>query len=141
MIRGTTSQFKFEIPYDFSDLKSVNVVFWQDGNDGPSEARKLPLILQYNKDDGGLPNSLSWSSESNQIVATFDPEQTARFMDDRTAKIQLSATTTSGIRFASEQQSITVYPIYEGMEFSDEDVAKPSPNDGYIILDGGIAKV
>ncbi len=131
MIRGTTAQFKFEIPYDWVDIKTANVIFWQDGNEGPTATRALPIIKTKTNND------LSWDAINKQVSVTFAPEETARFEDDRKAKIQLTATTNSDIRFASEQQLVTVYPIYGDDSFTDDDVILPS-EDGLILLDGGI---
>lgn len=127
MIRGTTAQFKFEIPYDWNTVANANVVFWQDGNDGPDETRPLPIRK--------IKGDCVWIASDKMVTVTLQPEETARFSDDRKAKVQLSATTFSGIRFASEQQDIVVYPIY--LDDVWEDVVPPSEDDGYAILDAG----
>lgn len=128
MIRGTTAQFKFQIPYDFNDLALVNVVFWQCNNNGPDENRPLPIVK--------IKEDCSWSAENKEITVVLQPEETARFLDDRKARVQLSATTESGIRFASSQQEITVYPIYNDSLFGD--IILPSESNGVIVLDGGV---
>lgn len=128
MIRGTTAQFKFQIPYDFNDLALVNVVFWQCNNNGPDESRPLPIIK--------IKEDCNWSAETKEITVVLQPEETARFLDDRKARVQLSATTESGIRFASSQQEITVYPIYNDSLFGD--IILPSESNGVIVLDGGV---
>lgn len=128
MIRGTTAQFKFQIPYDFYDLALVNVVFWQCNNNGPDESRPLPIVK--------IKEDCSWSAENKEITVVLQPEETARFLDDRKARVQLSATTESGIRFASSQQEITVYPIYNDSLFGD--IILPSESNGVIVLDGGV---
>lgn len=128
MIRGTTAQFKFQIPYDFYDLALVNVVFWQCNNNGPDESRPLPIVK--------IKEDCSWSAENKEITVVLQPEETARFLDDRKARVQFSATTESGIRFASSQQEITVYPIYNDSLFGD--IILPSESNGVIVLDGGV---
>lgn len=127
MIRGTTAQFKFKIPYSFDDIASVNVIFWQRGNNGPAEDRSLPIKK--------FINDCEWSEEKKEVTITLQPEETARFIDERKAYVQLSATTKSGIRFASPQQEITVYPIYNDSIWGD--VVPPSENNGVMILDAG----
>ena len=128
MIRGTTAQFRFETPYDFSQLDRLTIIFWQDGNTGPATNRPLP-ITKYKTD-------CRWSSTDNQIIVSLEPEETARFFDDRKAKVQMFATTTSNIRFGSDQQDITVYPAYSDDVW--EDVTPPSEEgDGYLLLDAG----
>lgn len=140
MIRGTTAQFAFDIPYDFSELEYVNIFFWQEDYYGPSESRALPIKLHYDANNADTDlEYLKWTTDNRRIVVTLIPEQTARFTCEKKAIVQLSATTKSGIRFASDQQIKTVYPIHDDCEFSDKDVVKPPEIDGYIILDGGNA--
>lgn len=128
MIRGTNAQFKFEIPYDFSELTYVNIMFWQDGNDGPDVNRPLPI--RKIKDD------CKWYAIDKQVVVDLSPEETARFVDDRKAKVQLSATTGTGIRFASKERIITVYPMYlDDPVFGD--ITPPTEIKELIIADGG----
>jgi hypothetical protein len=54
------------------------------------------------------------------------------------ARVQLSAKTLEGTRFASKQELITVYPIYDDSILGDD--IDPTPDDtdgdGWIILDG-----
>ena len=38
MIRGTTAQFKFKLPYAKNELQWITMKFWQPGNDGTTEA-------------------------------------------------------------------------------------------------------
>lgn len=127
VIRGTTKTFKFQIPYNFDDISNLNVTFWQEGYNGPADNRKLPIIK--------IKQDCRWSAENNEISVTLQPEETARFLDDRKAYTQLSATTESNLRFASLKEEITVYPIYNDSPFGD--VITPSESDGLIILDGG----
>ena len=37
MIRGSNAEFRFKLPYDFSDLDVVKITFWQDMYAGPSK--------------------------------------------------------------------------------------------------------
>lgn len=127
MIRGTTQTFKFQIPYDFNQISHLNVTFWQKGYNGPADNRKLPIIK--------IKSDCRWSTEDKEISVTLQPEETARFLDDRKAYAQLSATLESNLRFASRVQEITVYPIYNDSPFGD--IIMPSEDNGLTILDGG----
>lgn len=130
MIRGTTQAFKFQVPYDFTWEKAyVNVTFWQKGYNGPDKSRKLPIIKTR--------ANCSWSAQTKEISVTLNPEETARFSADRKAYAQLSVTTESNLRFASREQEITVYPIYNDSQLGD--MITPE-DDGTIVLDGGEIK-
>lgn len=134
MIRGTTAQFRFKVAYDidFDDNNTlVKVVFWQPGNDGPSIERALPIVKCIKNE------TCIWQADTQEIIVTLHPEETARFVDDRKAYVQLSVTTESGFRFASGQQLIKVYPMYSDSPLGDIVASDMSVLDGTIILDGG----
>lgn len=128
MIRGTTAQFKFEIPYDFTDIEYIKVVFWQPGNVGPEEGRPLPIVKCNKEND--------FVVEGHTIIVELQTEETARFVDTRKGYVQLSATTTNDIRFASKVQEFTVYPIYDDSPIGD--IVAPSTSNGevVVVLDG-----
>lgn len=128
MIRGTNAQFRFEIPYDFDDVEYIDILFWQDGNSGPSKNRPLPIVK--------IKSDCTWLESDKVIMVKLNPEETARFMDDRKARVQLSATTYSGIRFANKQHLITVEPLHDDLEIGDI-MPPPQIPEGYI-LDAGI---
>lgn len=129
MIRGTTQDFTFKMPYNYDDLSLITVVFWQHGYSGPEESRPLPIV-KYRDDCHVSQNS------NKEITVTLLPEETARFIDDRKAYVQLSGTTTSGARFAnSPPREITVYPLHR--DFVLGDIVPSSESNGLIILDGG----
>ena len=128
MIRGTNAQFKFNIPYDCSDLKIVKITFWQPGNKGISTDRPLPIIK--------LLSQCNFTDNPNEIAVTLNQEETLRFSDKYKAYVQLRATCKDGNTFASKQEQITVYPIYDDTVLGDD--IMPSPDDGgCIFLDGG----
>lgn len=129
MIQGTTQDFKFKMPYDYQDVPLITVVFWQNGNNGPEESRPLPII-KYHDDCKPSKNN------NKEITITLLPEETARFLDDRKAYVQLTGTTNSGIRFGnSPPKEITVYPICNDSVLGD--IVPSSESNGLIILDGG----
>lgn len=130
MIRGTTAQFKFSLPYDFSKLQAAKVVFWQPGNSG-SEEHPLPIYKSLNQ---------CYQTENpKELLVYLKQEETLRFSDKSKAYVQLSATTNEGSRFASHQELITVYPIYDDSILGDDVIPTPGEGDeeGLIILNGG----
>ena len=130
MIRGTTAQFKFQLPYKVSEVDVVKITFWQNNYYGPTESRPLPIV-----------KVLSQCSEvgTNELLVFLNKEETLRFSDDRKAYVQMQGKTKEGIAFASRQQSITVYPVYDDSVLDDEVIPTPGPNDDdFIVLDGSI---
>lgn len=130
MIRGTTAQFKFKLPYDYSDLNIVKITFWQNGNNGPDSTRPLPIIksLEQCSPSSNMPNELN---------VVLNQEETLRFSDKSKAYVQLRATSLDGTTFANKLQPITVYPLYDDSILGD--IVTPTPSDdGYSYFDGGI---
>lgn len=127
MIRGTTACFKFKMPYDYAQVSSVKIVFWQDHNNGPSESRPLPITK--------IKSQCFETNIRNELGVNLTPEETLRFSDERKAYVQLTGVA-NGLRFASHQQTFTVYPVRD--EDISEDNIIPTPDStGLIILDGG----
>jgi hypothetical protein len=128
MVRGTNAEFRWKLPYDFSELTLVEITFWQDNNSGPSSSRPLPIIkVRSQCHRGDKPNELS---------VTLNQEETLRFTEKRKAKVQLRAKTTTGVPFASKVQLITVYPIYNDSVLDDTILPTPPSEDELILLDG-----
>lgn len=127
MIRGTNAQFKFQLPYNYSELEKVKITFWQNDNDGPSLDRPLPIIK--------VLAQCSQTALPNEISVTLNQEETLRFVDDIKAYVQLRAMTIDGIPIASKESQITVYPIYDDSILGDEILPTPEPS-GWVILDG-----
>ena len=129
MIRGTTAQFKFLLPYNRNDISKATIVFWQDGNDGTAEA-PLPIYKS-------LEQCLT-TNNPREISVTLSKSETLRFSEERKACVQLTATTLEGTRFGSKQELITVYPIFDDSVLGDD--ITPTPGDdeesGWIVLDG-----
>jgi hypothetical protein len=129
MIRGTTAQFKFVLPYDRSQIEKATIVFWQDGNDGTAEA-PLPIYKS-------LEQCLA-TDNPREISVTLSKGETLRFSEKRKAYVQLTATTIEGTRFGSKQELITVYPIFDDSVLGDDITPTPGGEEenGWIILDG-----
>ena len=128
MIRGTTAQFKFKLPYIKGELSQAIIKFWQPNN--PSGL--LPITRTLN--DCGGPNN------AQELYVSLRPDETAMFSEKYKAKVQLRAThATSGTIFGSRPQLITVYPMND--EIIGEDPEAPDipveNEDGWVIFDGG----
>ena len=117
MIRGTDTQFDFNLPYQCSELQSIKITFWQKENKGPSALRPMPIVKTLEE----------CIIADKRLSVILDREETLRFSDKRKAYVQLVGTTLKNITFASPQQMITVYPICD--ESLDE-------NEEYVYLDG-----
>lgn len=131
MIRGTNAQFKFSLPYDYSELKTVKIVFWQPDNDGPSLDRPLPIIK--------VLGQCSPSNTPKELCVTLNQEETLRFSEERKAYVQLHAKTHEGIPIASREKIITVYPLYDDSILDDNILPTPDYDD-LIFLDGSTIK-
>lgn len=125
MIRGTTAQFKFHMPYPLSNLLWVTVKFWQPGNNG-SDVAPLPITKRLSNED---------LSQLEELVITLSPTETARFSDKLKARVQLRASATNGATFASKEQLIPVYPINDDIITDDPEWGEED-EEGYIVLDG-----
>ena len=124
MIRGTTAQFKFKLPYAYDDLSSLTIKFWQPGNQNDA----LP-ILKYKQHCAAL--------SENEIYVSLRPSETAAFSDRHRAKVQLIAKPNSGAPFGSKEHLITVYPMPDDIITDDVPVGPDYPTDQeWIILDG-----
>ena len=121
MIRGTTTAFKFKLPYPKEDLTWVTIKFWQENNPN----RLLPIVKRL--------KHCGTSEQPNEICVSLTAEETARFSEKCKAKAQLRGLhTSSGTVFGCKPHLIPVYPM------QDDDPILPGENeDGWIILDGG----
>ena len=124
MIRGTTAQFKFKLPYPKEELLWATIKFWQNDNTNPY----LPITKKLEHCDS--------PDDSNELYVSLTPDETIRFSEKRKAKVQMRAQhASSGAIFGNHVQLITVYPMND--DILDEDPTMPAENeDGWIILDG-----
>lgn len=124
MIRGTTAQFKFKLPYAKSELLWVTIKFWQQDNPSPY----LPITKKLENCDS--------PEGSTELYVSLTPDETIRFSEQRKAQVQLRGQhASSGTTFGNRTQLISVYPMND--EILDEDPTMPAENeDGWIILDG-----
>lgn len=127
MIRGTNAQFKFKLPYDYSEIEIARITFWQPENLGPDPRRPLPIIK--------VLDQCSPTDVPKELSVTLNQEETLRFEEDRKAYVQLRAKTFSGIPIASKQRLITVYPVKDD-SLLDEEILPTPDYDGWVFLDG-----
>ena len=126
MIRGTTAQFKFKLPYSYSNLEWITIKFWQPGN-----VNLTPITK--NK------THCSETDNENEICVSLDATDTAKFSDKYKAKMQLRAQPTVGLgsSFGSKEQLITVYPMLDDIIDEDTTIEPSVPTrEDWIILDG-----
>lgn len=128
MIRGTTAQFKFKLPYTKSELAWATIKFWQPGN--PSD--DLPITRTL--------SDCSTQSGGTILCVSLTATDTALFLDKYKAKVQLRAQhSLSGTVFGSRPQMITVYPIIDEI-LDDNEIEEPEfpeeTDEGFVILDG-----
>ena len=122
MIRGTTAQFKFKLPYTLGDLQWVIMQFWQPGNNGTTDA-PLPIVKRKTE----------LSGDSKELLVSLTSHETLRFTDKLKARVQLRAQHTNGTVFASHQELVTVYPLPD--DLVNEPVLPGEDDDGWVVLD------
>lgn len=125
MIRGTTAQFKFRLPYPADELAWVTIKFWQLNNLHVG----LPIIKQL--------SHCERTNDSHEICVSLTPAETKRFSDKYKARVQLRGRhRPTGTAFGTPIQFIAVEPMDD--DVIEDDPAIPSPdNNGWIIFDGG----
>ena len=124
MIRGTTAQFKFKLPYPKDELEWVTIVFWQPNN---------PNLMPIYKNK----TCCSATDNPNEICVSLTAEETKLFSDKYKAKTQLRARTLLGEPFGCRERLITVYPMNDKiLDNNDPTIAIPSTQ-GWQILDSG----
>lgn len=124
MIRGTTAQFKFKLPYAKEELVWVIIKFWQPGNINEF----LPITKNLEHCDA--------PDNSTELYVSLTAEETARFSEKRKAKVQLRAQhSDSGTIFGCPPQIISVYPMRDDIIDADPTLP-PENNEGWIVFDG-----
>lgn len=125
MIRGTTTQFKFKLPYTKEELEWVRIKFWQPGN----TSTLLPITKALEHCDS--------SDDSTELCVSLTAEETSRFSEKYKARVQLRGQCVdSGTVFGSRQTLLTVYPMRD--DIIEEDPTLPPVNEeGLIVFDGG----
>jgi hypothetical protein len=149
VIRGTTTPFKFEVPYDTSTISAIVVTFsqkhWSGTADAPLPLKKWYIASWEPQEDGSMKLTAKENqgfafSEINpkEIQMSLTEEETLRFSDKEKAymqiKVQFEIDGGQVVR-ASLPQKITVYPV-----LYDDTIGTPTPSDIFddiYILDAG----
>lgn len=123
MIRGTTAQFKFKLPYAKEEIVWATIKFWQPHNTNSF----LPITRKL--------QDCTSTDDPMELCVSLTAEETARFSDKYKAKYQLRAQHLNGTVFGTRPQLTTVYPMLD--DILEEDPTMPAVNDeGWVILDG-----
>ena len=124
MIRGTSQEFRFKLPYAYNTVNELCAIFGQDNYQGPTQYRPLPIVKI--KDQGRRVDAYHWS-------VTLNSEETLRFSNKRKAKVRLIGKTKSGASFATKESLINVYG---DNSILDGDILLTPTDQGLVILDG-----
>jgi hypothetical protein len=139
MIRGTTAQFKFKLPYSKDDIVLAEAKFWQSGNtNGLNRGYSLPITKSYTRtvsDEGDIVTQYPWNwIDDYTLVVRLGQQETLTFSDKYKARVQLRIRTDEGLVFASTQQIINVYPMSWSEPLGAD--LPSTPEDQWVILDG-----
>lgn len=129
MIRGTTAQFKFNLPYQLKDIRDAQITFWQKG-DSFSAAHSLDIV-KYRIDCVGR-------SGDKAVYVSLNPEETARFSDKKHGYVQFRGVATDFTVFASKQESFIVYPCVNDDPIGEIPPPEDDNNDGWVVIDSGV---
>lgn len=125
MIRGTTAQFKFKLPYSLEELVWIRIKFWQPNN--PHEL--LPVTkVKSNCEQTDVPN---------EICVSLSATETSYFSDKYKAVVQLRAQPLDGSVFGSKQQMFSVYPMPDDIIDGDIPIEPNNTVEDWAILNGG----
>lgn len=130
MIIGTTTQFKFKLPYPRNELEWAIMSFWQPSNPNPL----LPITKTINHCEN--------SDDPTELCVSLTAEETMRFSEKYKVMTQIRAKhMVTGTIFGSRPKIFTVYPMND--DILDEDPVNPDtpfpPEDenGFVVIDGG----
>ena len=138
MIRGTTAQFKFKLPYNKEEILLAEAKFWQSGNDkGLNSDYPLPITRAYKKPDEGEEVGVSpWTwIDDHTLVIRLGQQETLTFSDRYKARVQIRIRTASGAVFASTPQIFSVYSSGWTEPLGD-DIDLPESGDEWVVFDG-----
>lgn len=139
MVRGTTAQFKFKLPYTKNNIELVEVKFWQSGNlKGLNEDYPLPITKIYRQEiseDGSLITNSPWNwIDDYTLLIRLGQRETLTFSDKLKARVQLRLRTVDGLVAASDPQIISVGPAPWDEPLGNDIINQT--DDDWVILDG-----
>lgn len=109
MIRGTTAQFKFKLPYSKDELDWIKIKFWQ-----PQNPTLTPITKIYSHCEQ-VPGS-------KEICVSLTETESAAFSDKFKGKVQFRAKPKVGLVFGCPPQLFTVYPMLDELIHEDPNV-------------------
>lgn len=126
MIRGTTAQFKFKLPYSKDELEWITIKFWQKGN--------INSLFPITK----TKTNCSTTDNPKEICVSLSATETAMFSEKYKGMVQLRAQPSLGAPFGSRQQLFTIYPMRDDIIDDDTTIEPdiPPTEEGWIILNG-----
>lgn len=125
MIRGTTAQYKFKLPYPKDELLWVTIKFWQKNN----TSSELSIIKELSQCSG--------ADNSTDLCVSLTEDETARFSDQIKASVQMRGCNKAGTVFGSKPKILTVYPMSDDILDEGGIIPTPPRDDGYVVVDGG----
>ena len=135
MVRGTTAPFKFNVPYEWSEICAIEATFTQKKDDGS----QLSIVKQYDTRWGENINPGGFTLDDknpNIIYVVLDSAETLMFSDKRKAQVQIKVYCSQKGTVANKPVRFTVYPINNDSIL--EDIGTPKPGDSSVrILDAG----
>lgn len=126
VVRGTTAEFKFNIPCDFENLHAVKITFWQHHYNGTTD-KPLPIIKSK--------VNCTTKTDPKEVYVSLTQEETLRFRDDRKGYVQFKASSVDGLVFGSKEEAFMIYPSYDDSLIEEDPL--PTPTEDVLILDGG----
>lgn len=152
MIRGTTTPFKIEVPYDTNTISAIYAIFYQKHWKGTEDTGRLPIEKYYKaswveQEDGSMKldethNDGFTFSETNskEIQTVLSENETLRFSDKEKAYMQIKIQFefdegASRVIRASLPQKITVYPVLKDTQIGIPDASET--DGGFYIFDAG----
>lgn len=123
MIRGTTAQFKFQLPYKVDDITMATIRFWQPGNNNFTPIIRTKSNCEASADD------------PMELCVSLNPSDTQQFSTKYKGRVQLIAQC-GGTVFGSRPKLFTVYPMDDEM-IGDFPELPATTQDNWVIFDGG----
>ena len=128
MVRGTTAQFKFNLPYQLKDIEGAEITFWQKG-DSFSDAHSVIMTKDLRYCSGNPADKV--------IYVTLTQNDTLSFSEKKHGYVQFRGIAADGSVFASKQESFIVYPLVNGGIIEGGTPPPDDDGDGWEIINGG----
>jgi hypothetical protein len=130
MIRGTTAQFKFNLPYPLKDITSAEVNFWQKA-DGVVDGKTILVTRNLMCSGSGDPLK-------REVYVLLTQEETLRFSEKKHGYVQFRGVAADGSVFASKQEDFIVYPFCKDDPIGGVTPPADEDDNGWIIINSGV---